>query len=164
MQIADQVAQQGQDVLIYSLEMGRYELMAKSISRQTILIANQEKISSKLAKTTRGITTAGKYKYYSDDEKELIKKATIAYSRYAKNIFITEGIGDIGVQEIKENVKRHIAITGNRPLVIIDYLQILAPADMRATDKQNTDKAVLELKRLSRDFNLPVLALSLIHI
>ena len=45
-------------------------------------------------------------------------------------------------------------------LVIIDYLQILAPYDMRSTDKQNTDKAVLELKRLSRDFDLPVIGIS----
>ncbi len=32
-QIADQVASQGHDVLIFSLEMARSELMAKSISR-----------------------------------------------------------------------------------------------------------------------------------
>ena len=43
---------------------------------------------------------------------------------------------------------------------MIDYLQIIAPADMRATDKQNTDKAVLELKRLSRDYSIPVIGIS----
>ncbi len=31
---------------------------------------------------------------------------------------------------------------------------------MRASDKQNTDKAVLELKRLSRDFKIPVIGIS----
>ena len=31
---------------------------------------------------------------------------------------------------------------------------------MRATDKQNTDKNVLELKRISRDYQIPVLAIS----
>ena len=31
---------------------------------------------------------------------------------------------------------------------------------MRATDKQNTDKAVLELKRLSRDYGIPVIGIS----
>ena len=43
---------------------------------------------------------------------------------------------------------------------MVDYLQILAPEDVRATDKQNTDKAVLELKRISRDFKIPVFAVS----
>jgi len=31
---------------------------------------------------------------------------------------------------------------------------------VRATDKQNTDKAVMELKRISRDFKLPLIAVS----
>jgi replicative DNA helicase len=39
-------------------------------------------------------------------------------------------------------------------------MQILAPADPRSTDKQNTDKAVVELKRISRDFNIPVIGIS----
>lgn len=43
---------------------------------------------------------------------------------------------------------------------MIDYLQIIAPADLRATDKQNTDKAVLELKRLSRDYSIPIIGIS----
>ena len=45
-------------------------------------------------------------------------------------------------------------------MVLIDYLQIISPADTRATDKQNTDRAVLELKRLSRDYSLPVIGIS----
>lgn len=46
------------------------------------------------------------------------------------------------------------------PVVLIDYLQIIAAADPRATDKQNTDRAVFELKRLSREYKTPVLAIS----
>ena len=57
-------------------------------------------------------------------------------------------------------MQQHISITGNKPVVILDYLQILAPYDMRSTDKQNTDKAVLELKRLSRDCKITVLGIS----
>ena len=54
----------------------------------------------------------------------------------------------------------HVKLTGNTPIVFVDYLQIMAPYDMRASDKQNTDKAVLELKRLSRDYKTPVVAVS----
>ena len=43
---------------------------------------------------------------------------------------------------------------------MIDYLQIISPADSHATDKQNTDRAVLELKRPSRDYSLPVIGIS----
>ena len=44
--------------------------------------------------------------------------------------------------------------------MLIDYLQILAPHNDRSTDKQNTDKAVLELKRLSRDYSIPIIGVS----
>ena len=37
---------------------------------------------------------------------------------------------------------------------------MLSPFDIKATDKQNIDKAVLELKRISRDFKIPVIAIS----
>lgn len=160
LQIADQIAESGQDVLIFSLEMARAELMAKSISRLTMLDVLQNKGNIRDAKTTRGITTGTRYRDYSKTEKELIQRAISDYEAYAGNIFIHEGIGDIGTEQIRETVKKHILFTGKKPVILIDYVQILAPADIRATDKQNTDKAVLELKRLSRDFKIPVIGIS----
>lgn len=159
-QIADQIAESGGDVLIFSLEMSRAEIMAKSISRLTLLdvLQNDGKVSN--AKTTRGITTGSRYAGYSKTEQELIQRAIKAYGGYAEHIFIHEGVGDIGADQIREEVGKHILFTGKKPTVIIDYLQILAPADVRATDKQNTDKAVLELKRISRDYKIPVIGIS----
>jgi replicative DNA helicase len=159
-QIADQVAKQGHDVLIFSLEMARSELMAKSISRHTVIEVLDKGGDMKNAKTVRGITAGVRYANYNDTEKELIKNAVTAYSDYAKHIYITEGVGDLGAQQIRETVEKHVQYTGNVPLVIIDYLQILAPYNERATDKQNTDKAVMELKRISRDFKTPVIGIS----
>ena len=156
LQIIEQIAQQGQDVLIFSLEMSRHELIAKSISRLTFLAAKDKRN----AKTTRGITAGSRYKRYSQTEKSLINDALATYKDYAQHIYIHEGIGDIGVKQIKEIVQKHIAITGNKPVVLIDYLQILAPYEVRASDKQNTDKATLELKRLSRDCKIPVIGIS----
>jgi replicative DNA helicase len=68
LQIADQIAQQGQDVLIFSLEMAMTELMAKSISRITYL--ESDLVSQ--AKTTRGITAGKRYENYSNAERQLI--------------------------------------------------------------------------------------------
>lgn len=161
MQIADQIAEGGRDALIFSLEMSRTELMAKSISRNTIKrVQADPSLRTMNAKTARGITTGALYKGYSDIEKELIKAAVEDYRAYARHIFISEGIGDIGVTQIRETVSEHIRLTGNKPVVIVDYLQILAPHDPRASDKQNIDKAVLELKRVSRDYKIPVIAIS----
>ena len=160
LQMADNIAAAGHDVLIFSLEMARSELIAKSISRLTLEKALATGSSTKNAKTTRGIMTGTRYAGYSREEKQLIETAVNAYAAYAGNIFITEGLGNVTVETIREKVQRHKAITGRPPVVFIDYLQIISPLDVRATDKQSTDKAVLELKRMSRDFSLPVVGIS----
>lgn len=158
--VADNIAQAGHDVLIFSLEMARNELIAKSISRLTLIKDLAENGSTAHAKTTRGILTGTRYPDYSQTERELIQRSIASYGEYAKNIYITEGVGNVGIEEIREKVRKHIKFTGKPPVVVIDYLQIIAPADLRATDKQNTDKAVLELKRLSRDYSIPIIGIS----
>lgn len=158
--VADNIAQAGHDVLIFSLEMARNELIAKSVSRLTFIKDLEENGSTAHAKTTRGILTGTRYAEYSQTERELIQRSIASYWSYAKNVYITEGIGNIGVKEIEEKVQKHIKLTGKAPVVLIDYLQIIAPTDIRATDKQNTDKAVLELKRLSRDYSIPIIGIS----
>lgn len=160
LQLADQIAEQGHDVLFISLEMARYELMAKSISRHTSNIAIKKGMSSDKAKTARGITTGSRYDLYDNEEMNLIAEAVEEYGEYAENIFIHEGIGDIGVKDIKELVEIHTRVKKKRPVVIIDYIQILAPANDRYTDKQNTDKNVMELKRISRDYKIPIIGIS----
>lgn len=157
LQVADQIAEAGKDILYFSLEMGASELISKSLSRLTYQNCAGAKNN---AKTARGITTASRYKSYSRTEKELIEDVIALYGEYAEHIYLYEGIGDIGVEQIRKLVADHKDLTGEAPVVFIDYLQILAPYDMRASDKQNTDKAVLELKRLSRDYKIPIIAIS----
>ncbi|MBR1373957.1 DNA primase, partial [bacterium] len=160
LQIADQIAAAGNDVLIFSLEMARDELIAKSISRHTI----QEVLSGggdiRNAKTTRGITSLARWKKYNQKEIETINNAMAAYNSYANHIFIFEGIGDYSADTIRSKVEKHIAITGNTPVIIVDYIQILAPQSDKLTDKQAIDKSVLELKRISRDFKAAVIGIS----
>ena len=156
LQIADQVALSGQDVIIFSLEMARSELIAKSISRLTFINAQKKNLDTRYAKATRNLTS-----YYTEDEKFLVEQSISDYrNQIAPNIWIFEGIGNLGEEDIKSSIEKHIHFTGKKPFVLIDYVQILAPYDIRATDKQNTDKAVLELKRISRDFDIPILCIS----
>lgn len=156
LQIADNIASQGQDVIFFSLEMARSELMAKSISRWTFMLCSDPAD----AKTTRGITNGARYADYNQHVLNLINEATKKYRTYADHLFIHEGIGNIGIDTIRKTVEKHITITGRKPVVMIDYLQILAPSDTRSTDKQNTDRAVSELKRISRDYKIPVVGIS----
>jgi len=163
LQIGDQIAKAGNDVLIFSLEMSKLELMAKSISRLTSILDIEQSNSNTNAKTTRGILTGSRYQRYNTTELELIKKAKgIYFSEYAKHLYIYEGMGNIGVEQVKNRVESFKRITGKAPTVIIDYLQILAPAPENKfmTDKQNTDFNVMQLKRISRDYNTAVIGIS----
>jgi len=158
LQVADNIARAGRDVLFFSLEMAASEIIGKSISRLTFELCGG---SPSNAKTTRGILAGRRHTGYNKDERALIRKAIEEYhTACAPHIFINEGVGEIGIDRVRETVKRHIRLTGNAPVVLIDYLQILAPHSERATDKQNTDKAVLELKRISRDHKLPIIGIS----
>lgn len=159
-QIADNVAQSGRDVLFISLEMAKTELMSKSISRETLLEVLENDGNIRNAKTSIGITDASKYENYNDEEHELIYTATKRYAEYAGHIYIVEAFGQIGFQDVRELVKIHYEKTGQSPIVVIDYLQIMKPDDPRATDKSNTDKAVNGLKQISRDFKTTIVAIS----
>ena len=68
-----------------------------------------------------------------------INKAKAQYRQFAPHLFIFEGVGNIDAAAIEKLVAEHKKIMGRAPVVIVDYLQIIAPADVRATDKANTD-------------------------
>ena len=160
LQMADQIALSGQDVLLVSLEMSRYELMAKSLSRETLKQALAQRIDIGFAKTARGITTASRWNGYSIVDRQLLHDAAEAYRPVGGHLFLHEGMGDIGAAHVRTLVEQHEHATGNTPVVIVDYLQILAPHNERSTDKQNMDRAVLDLKRISRDHKAAVVCIS----
>lgn len=160
LQIANEIARQGADVIIFTLEMSEFELDAKAISRLTLLKDMELNHSTSHAKTARGIMTGKRYESYSEMDNKIIKEAFNAYESYTDHIFIREGIGNIDVYNIIDQVNQHIKVTGNKPVVLIDYVQILKHNTTGKTEKQNTDDDVLELKRLSRDAHIPVIAIS----
>ena len=163
LQIADNLAKQGRDVLFFSLEQSKFDLMSKSISRETCLYCRKSGIDTRNAKSNLGIMDGRRWPDFNATERTVVNEAFRAYRDYAKHVFIFEGIGNISVAEIRERIKAHISITGNaHPIVFIDYLQILkaAEGDERASDKQIVDHNVTALKQLSRDFDIPIIAVS----
>ena len=160
MQIADQIAQYGEDVLIFSLEMGTNELIAKSVSRNSLYCALEDGKPTDNAKSTNDILTGSKHADYTDYERDLIQKSIMKYSQYSENIYIHEGEQGTSALTVDGITRKHKEVTGKTPIVIIDYLQILEPIDQHATEKMNTDKSVKILKQLSRDLETTVIAIS----
>lgn len=158
LQLADQIAQQGNDVLFFSLEMSKMELVTKSISRHTLTEAAEKDI--RLAKTVRQITNPDIYSQYTSKDQEILEKAINNYEKYANHLYYTEGVGNITTSKIRQNIEKHINLTGNRPVVFVDYLQIITPESKYSTDKQAIDQTILELKRISRDYKVILIVIS----
>lgn len=158
LQMTDQLCEQGNDVLFFSLEMSKQELIGRSISRLTRHL-NTDK---SLYKSEQGITIGNRYKNYSEAEIKAIEGAKSHYKeRIGQRLYINEGIGEFGTKEIEARIDKHIRITGKKPIVIIDYLQLLINStDKVMADKQATDRNILELKRISRKYNVVIWAIS----
>lgn len=163
LQMADQIAAQGTDVIIFSLEMARSELMAKSISRLTYRYVLDEGLPTHTAKTVRGITDFARYERYDDDEQIAIETSMDQYEKISRHIFIVEALGDIGIEDIRKKIQEVMDATHRRPVIFVDYLQIMKPAEMKADVRLNIDMNVKGLKRASRDYNIPIIAVSSIN-
>lgn len=162
LQVADEIAKQGQDVLIFTLEMSRHEIMAKTLSRLSYEIDTASGSSGNNAKTVRDFTNYKRWQYFSSDEMDLLKDSFREYEKFAGNLYIHEGLGDINHEYIRKTVKQYTDANPDKrsPVVMVDYLQILSPDDVRASERQSLDKNVLELKRIARDYKIPVFAIS----
>lgn len=166
LQIATQIAESGKDVLIFSLEMSKDELNAKTISRYTYLQTESEKYLQDYRLTTRDVLTGDiggvAMGSATDTKGKVYLDAYNAAAKIAGNVHIWVGENDVDVDKLREIVDVHIRATRRRPFVVLDYLQILQPSeDARTTDKRLlTDYDVTRLKVVSRDFHIPVLVIS----
>jgi len=161
MQMMDNIAAAGHDVLVFSLEMSRLELEMRSISRITYELSKRAVSAGRMAYSTVELLSGSCYDKDGAEGRRRIMDAVTAYSQYSDNIYLIEGVGDVTVGQIETAVKRHIQLTGRRPVVLCDYLQIVPAEETKGrTDKQNTDYNVVALKRLSRDLSIPVLVIS----
>lgn len=164
LQLAEEIAFRGEDVIFFSLEQDRMELVSKGLSRRTYL-NNQSGSNTNLRKSNIQIMNKNLYKFYSLEEKTEISKAISQYQKEEQHLHIYEGRykGErLNVNHIKEIVRSHVAVTKNYPVIFIDYLQIIAPDNplKNETDKQRVDNIVFELKELSRELHIPVIAIS----
>jgi replicative DNA helicase len=151
LQVADQIAKQGRDVLIISLEMSKGELIAKSVSRLTFIQ------DSHRAYTVRELMNAKTWALAEANT----KKAILEYQETAKNLYILEGNHRTNTAHIDDIVERFYRAYNTHPVIIIDYLQILALTDEKGKDpRTSVDNVVWDLKMLSRRYKIPVIVVS----
>lgn len=154
LQLADQLAERGEDVLFFSLEMSRLELVSKSLARRIAKAdpKNDQPITS--LDIRRGRIT------------EAVKLAAEEYkAAVGERLSVVEANFDVNISSIGEYVRRYMDKTGTRPTIFLDYLQILQPRDddQRKGKREALDNTVTELKRLSREIDAPFIVVSSVN-
>ena len=158
LQMCDQLAAAGHDVLYFSLEQSRLELVSKSIARYTVKTDGKGRLDFGKAVTSLSIRKGYLPKHVLEAAEEY-KQAV------GDRISVIEGNFSCDISFIGDYIRRYIRQNETRPVVFVDYLQILQPADdeRRRTTKEVIDTTVTELKRISREMNLTVFIISSVN-
>lgn len=169
LQIADQIAAQGKDVLIFSLEMSKNELNAKSISRNGFKLTHLNMKKPKpytIGQSDRDLFTMsdilrGRVGKLGEDKRKLFDEALAETAKLNDHLYIIRD-NDVDLDRIAATIQAHEDATRSKPFVIIDYLQILkAREEARTTDKRLlTDDDVNRLKDLAVKTDIPILLIS----
>ena len=145
-QLADQLASAGEHVLYFTLEQTTLELVSKALSRLMFKTDNTTALTS--MDIRRGTKS------------DALRIARELYASQSKFEFIVECSFDTTVENITETVRSYINNTGVKPIVILDYLQILAPMNNNQTTKDVVDYNVRVLKKLQTENDLVVIVIS----
>lgn len=151
--IADNIAMKGNGVLFFSLEMPRNELLARSISR--LMFENNPK---KCKEISTNKVLYGSAKEYNKDE--FYKAFELYEEKIFPNLKIIECNFDTTHKKIRDDILKYIEKTGRKPVVFIDYLQIINICKEDMTEKRGIDNIVKALKQLSRDLSLIIFVVS----
>lgn len=146
-QMCDQMAQNGQHVLFFSLEQSILELASKSISRM-MAIKNPDS-----AWTSLQIRKYGKNQKVFDAAQE--------YAKFSKNMTIVACSFRATIDDIENYVTSYIKKYNVKPVVVVDYLQVIQISSRRAMNsKDAVDMHVRRLKQLQSDHNIVLILIS----
>lgn len=147
-QMADQMAAAGEHILYFSLEQSRLEMVSKSLARIT---AKNDPSSAVTSLQIRAGNLGG-----------AVREAITEYRQaVGDRVSVIEGNFNCTVSFIGQYVGRYMEQNQVKPIVIVDYLQIIQgdPAQRQST-KELIDGNVTELKRISRNRGIPIFLIS----
>ena len=153
LQMADQMAAAGHDVLFFSMEQSRLEMVSKSLARIT---------AQKDLRTA--VTSLSIRKGYLPPQ--VLAAAKEYRDQIGGRMNVIEGNFNCDIGYISEYIRRYRQRTGTAPIVFLDYLQFLQPAaegKTRNSKKEEIDLAVRELKQMSREQDLTIIVISSIN-
>lgn len=145
--IVDNLLRKGESVIYFALEQLPIELITKSLARRVYEIDAFSPIDNIDIKN--GASSSA------------LIRARSEYSQTAQKYQIVEGDFHFTAQTIVDYVEGYIKKTGVKPIVVIDYLQLIAPPDgFKGTQREITDENLKAIKDLSKRNELFILLIS----
>lgn len=176
LQIADNLAAAGWPVLFVTIEQSRHELVAKSLSR---LMRQTPKHNGGyyVASAAHIMSRKERASWPQDKEAALLSCSTRYSQTVAPHMHIMEMSGQPTFEDIRNAYDAIVRLTyqapyysyqspyqcERQPVLIVDYLQLIKPANERMTERQAIDFNVMSLRQLARDNGAAVLAISSIN-
>jgi len=138
--IAENVADQGEPVAIFSLEMSKRELLVRSLSRATCIPPN--------------LIRTGKM------DEEALRRVHAALPLLRGRKLYVEDTPGVTITQLRARARRLQRQKGLK-LLIVDYLQLML-GDIGGTDNRQNEVAYISrsLKVLAKELGIPVIAVS----
>ncbi|MCD5565186.1 DnaB-like helicase C-terminal domain-containing protein [Lactobacillus delbrueckii] len=149
--VADNLAKQGRHVFFFSMESSKREVTDKLLSRASCL--------SNGHKWTQLQVSRGAWLNNAED-KEKFDGLFKAFSRYQRFLHIYDN--RVKASQVKDLVNGWLDNHPDekKPLVVVDYLQILQAEQDNVTDKAKVTDSVSVLSELTKQAEVPVLVIS----
>nr|WP_010892280.1 DnaB-like helicase C-terminal domain-containing protein [Lactobacillus delbrueckii]AAF61724.1 primase-helicase [Lactobacillus delbrueckii subsp. bulgaricus] len=149
--VADNLAKQGRHVFFFSMESSKREVTDKLLSRASCL--------SNGHKWTQLQVNRGAWLNNAED-KEKFDGLFKAFSRYQRFLHIYDN--RVKASQVKDLVNGWLDNHPDekKPLVVVDYLQILQAEQDNVTDKAKVTDSVSVLSELTKQAEVPVLVIS----
>jgi len=162
MQFIDHAAAEGIDCIVFSSEMSEYDLVARSVSRESCEARHAGISDCKWDFSQREVQDEAQYMEPGrQNQLKALENAWKSYTAYSGYITIVQNNrADMTPSFIRDYVQRYCEITGRKPFILVDYLQNLKPEGDAEAKRANTDSAISILKSIAIDNELPVLVIS----
>lgn len=150
LQLADQIAATGRNVLYFAIEQGIAELWAKSIARTIKKHDLKPCINSLEIRSTEA-------------DNPVIQEAYKFYQESAKHMHIISGNFYTTVEDIDKTIDSFVNETKQSPVVFIDYLQIISKVKPGCDSRSAIDECITKIKTIQQKHNLIVVLISALN-
>jgi KaiC/GvpD/RAD55 family RecA-like ATPase len=133
-------------VLFFEQELSSKEIYARFISR----LASQKGCKLSWAKVYK--------KDLSEDEKMTVEQAVKENEELLSRVFHYDSVGN--VKDIIAQISDFIEITGEKPVVFIDYLQVLEPDKKMSTRREEIARIANLLSQTAATFEIPIVLIT----